>query len=137
MPEFHFTGSNFVGGNWQNGFGLVFENVDGEFRAKYNFSDHQQGPPHIAHGGALASLLDEAMTAAAFHAAQEPAFTVNLNVNYRSPVFLNTEVEIIARVQEIKGRKITIFAEIKLPDGSVSTDATGLFIRLTGVNSQK
>jgi uncharacterized protein (TIGR00369 family) len=132
MPEFQFTGSNFVSGNWQNGFGLVFENLDGEFRANYRFAEHQQGPPHIAHGGALASLLDEAMTAAAFHAAQEPAFTVNLNVNYRSPVFLGTVVEIRAKVQEIVGRKITIFAEIKLADGTVATDARGLFIRLSG-----
>lgn len=132
MSEFQFTGSNFVGGKWENGFGLQFENVDNEFRATYRFDKHQQGPPGVAHGGALASLLDEAMTAAAFHAAQEPAFTVNLNVTYRAPVFLGTEVFISARVQQIEGRKISIQAEIKLPDGTISTVASGLFIRLSG-----
>jgi uncharacterized protein (TIGR00369 family) len=134
MSEFQFTGSNFVAGQWENGFGLAFESVEGEFRATYRFATHQQGPPGVAHGGALATLLDEAMTAAAFHAAQEPAFTVNLNVTYRAPVFLGTEITISARVHEIEGRKISVYAEIKLPDGSVTTVASGLFIRLSGGN---
>jgi uncharacterized protein (TIGR00369 family) len=130
MPEFQFTGSNFVAGQWQNGFGLQFESVDGEFRASYRFASHQQGPPGVAHGGALATLLDEAMTAAAFYAAQEPAFTVNLNVSYRAPVFLGTDISISAKVQEIEGRKISIYAEIKSSEGTVTTVASGLFIRL-------
>lgn len=133
MPEIQFTGSNFVSGQWENGFGLQFEAVEGEFRASYRFAEHQQGPPSIAHGGAIATLLDEAMTAAAFHAAQEPAFTVNLNVTYRAPVFLGTEILISAKVQEIEGRKISVYAEIKLPDGTITTVASGLFIRLSGV----
>lgn len=133
MSEFQFTGSNFVAGKWENGFGLQFENVEDEFRATYRFAQHQQGPPGVVHGGALASLLDEAMTAAAFHAAQEPAFTVNLNITYRAPVFLGTEVFISAKVQQIEGRKIALQGEIKLSDGTITTIASGLFIRLSGV----
>lgn len=133
MSEFQFTGSNFIAGKWENGFGLQFDFIADEFRASYRFAQHQQGPPGVAHGGALAALLDEAMTAAAFHAVNEPAFTANLNITYRAPVFLGTEVHISAKIQEIDGRKISIYAQITLADGTIATVASGLFIRLSGV----
>lgn len=126
-----FTGSNFVVGKWQNGFGVVFSQLDeSTFSAKYTFSEHQQGPPGIAHGGAIATLLDEAMTAVAFEVAGMPAFTVNLNVTYRTPVYVGTEITITARLQESDGRKLSIYAEATLPDGTIATVASGLFIRL-------
>ncbi|MDQ7036169.1 MAG: hypothetical protein Q9P01_15435 [Anaerolineae bacterium] len=60
MSKFDFTGSNFVGGDWENGFGIQFSHSQDEskdiFTAKYTFSERQQGPPTIAHGGAIGSL---------------------------------------------------------------------------------
>jgi acyl-coenzyme A thioesterase PaaI-like protein len=130
-PFFH--GSNFVGGNWQNGFDVQFvirtdDTGTDHFSAEYTFSTHQQGPPGIAHGGAIASLLDEAMTAAAFEVEQRPAFTVNLNITYQQPVPLETPVQIEAFFEKRERRKLFLKAHITLPDGTAASTADGLFI---------
>jgi acyl-coenzyme A thioesterase PaaI-like protein len=125
-----FPGSNFVGGGWTNGFGLHFTpQDDGWLTATYTFDVLKQGPPGIVHGGALASVLDEAMTAAVF-AAGEPAFTVNLNLEYRVAVMVGTTVTIQGRVDVIDRRKLYMLARVTLPDGTHAVEAKALFIAM-------
>ena len=133
MTKFDFTGSNFVGGNWDNGFGVIFSHSHeaNTYTAKFTFSERHQGPPFIAHGGAIAALLDEAITAAVAQEVGLPAFTVQLDISYRAPVHLNTEVTIIGQVLTVEGRKVYVQAQVILPDGTVATEAKGLFIRMT------
>ena len=86
---------------------------------------HEPKPYYIAipgyvYGGLLASLVDchgtGTAAAAAYRAEQrgmdtEPAFrflTASLHVDYLKPTPLGLELEIRARVKEIKGRKVTI-----------------------------
>jgi uncharacterized protein (TIGR00369 family) len=132
MSKFDFTGSNFVGGQWENGFGVRFSHSqdNNTFVAKYIFTERHQGPPSIAHGGAIATLLDEAMTAAAAHEVGLPAFTVQMDISYRAPVFLGTEVIITAHITKIEGRKVFIESQVTLPDGTITTEAKALFIRI-------
>lgn len=134
MSKFDFIGSNYVGGDWENGFGVRFSHSHDEnkdtFIAKFTFLKRHQGPPMIAHGGAIAALLDEAMTAAAAHKVRLPAFTVQMDISYRAPVFLNTEVTIIGQLIKIEGRKVFIEAQVILTDGTIATEAKGLFIRM-------
>src|SRR5688572_7413450 len=123
-----FTGSNFVGGTWQNGFGLRFEiQPDKSLSAVFTFDALKQGPPGIVHGGALAAVLDEAMTAAVF-ASGNPAFTVNLNIDYRQPVMVGVEVRITGKIERAEGRKLFTSAQITLADGSAAVEAKALFI---------
>ena len=85
----------------------------------------QPKPYHIAipgyvYGGLLASLIDCHGTGTAAAAAYrtenramdtEPAFrflTASLHVDYLKPTPLGIELEIRAKVKEIKGRKVTI-----------------------------
>ena len=85
----------------------------------------QPRPYHIAipgyvYGGLLASLIDchgtGTASAAAYRAEKramdtEPAFrflTASLHVDYLKPTPLGIELEIRARVKEIKGRRVTI-----------------------------
>jgi len=87
-------------------------------------------PYHIAipgyvYGGLLASLLDCHGTGTAAAASyrdenrsmnSEPAFrflTASLHVDYLKPTPLDVDLEIRAKVKEIKGRKITIEEWIK------------------------
>lgn len=124
----NFPGSNFVGGKHENGFGLQFElQSDNTLTAIYTFDVLKQGPPGIVHGGAIAAVLDEAMTAAVF-AAGKPALTVNLMVDYRAIVPINTQVQIMGRIDVIERRKIFTQAKIILPDGTVPAEAKALFI---------
>lgn len=123
-----FPGSPFVGGGWTNGFGLHFTpQEDGWLGASYTFDGLKQGPPGIVHGGALASVLDEAMTAAVF-AAGYPAFTVNLILDYRAAVLVGTPVTIQGKVDLIDRRKLYTIARVVLADGTLGVEAKGLFI---------
>jgi uncharacterized protein (TIGR00369 family) len=132
MTKFDFTGSNFVGGAWENGFAIQFlRSHEGKYVAKFTFSERHQGPPSIAHGGAIAALLDEAVTAAVAHEVGFPAFTVQLDISYRAPVYLNTEVTIVGQVLNVEGRKVFVQAQVILPDGTIATEAKGLFIRIS------
>jgi uncharacterized protein (TIGR00369 family) len=132
MTKFDFTGSNFVGGTWENGFGVLFSysHDANSYIAKFTFTERHQGPPFIAHGGAIAALLDEAITAAVAQEVGLPAFTVQLDISYRAPVYLNTEVTIVGQVVKVEGRKVFVQAQVILPDGTIATEAKGLFIRI-------
>lgn len=88
---------------------------------------HEQGPPNMAHGGASAAILDEAMGAAVWSSGLMVA-AVNLNVNFRKPVPLGVEIKVRAMVVERKGRRIHTRSEIVLPDGRVAVEATGIFV---------
>lgn len=126
-----FTGSNFISGDWENGFGIRFQLDDaGYVRASYIFQDRHQGPRKIAHGGASAALIDEAMTAAVFLNNMGPAWTVNLNATYHAPIYLGIEVTISGYIRKVDGRKLFVYAEIVLPDGTCAVSAEGLFIQI-------
>ena len=128
--ETRFSGSSFVGGNWMNGFGVSFSPQRDGFVAQYTFKQHQQGPKNIAHGGAVAALIDEAMTTTVYKSGYGPAYTVNLNISYRAPIYVGETVNIYGRLLQVEGRKLFLRAEIHLLNGTLSTEADGLFIRL-------
>lgn len=125
-----FKGSEFVGVDRENGFGVTFE-YDGEkYNATYIFKSYQQGPPTIAHGGAIASLIDESMTSAVFQSDNGPAFTVSLNISYHAPIFIGTPITISATIKSIEGRKIFLHTQIFTEDGTLTAEADGLFIKI-------
>lgn len=128
--ETRFTGSSFVGGNWINGFGVAFKLQQDTCVAHYTFKDHQQGPRDIAHGGAIAALIDEAMTATVYKMGYGPAFTVNMNISYRAPIYVGEQVSILSKFLQIEGRKILLRAQIHLPDTTLATEADGIFVRM-------
>lgn len=121
-----FPGSNFVG----QGFGLTFErDADGWMHASKIFDEQYQGPPTVVHGGALMSAIDEAMTASVFEH-DMPAFTVNMNVDFRKTVHIGMMVTIRARVTRIDGRKLFMEGQVLLADGMIACEATALFIAM-------
>jgi len=123
-----FPGSNFVAGGWANGFGLHFAlQDDGWLTASYTFDSLKQGPSGIVHGGALAAVLDEAMTAAVFTAGY-PSFTANLILDYRAAVLVGTSVTIQGKVDLIDRRKLYTIARVVLADGTLAVEAKALFI---------
>ena len=93
------------------------------------FSEHAQGPPGLAHGGAIATVHDHAL-GLAVHRAGHRCMTARLNVQYRRPVPVDTVVRLEAKLVEAKGRKIFAEGKIVGPDGEVLSTADGLFIEL-------
>lgn len=87
----------------------------------------QGGPPGHVHGGVLASLLDEVMGAAVMVRGRK-ILAANLNINYRQPVPLGVEILVRGHWERAEGRKHYARGAIYLPDGSIATEGTGLFV---------
>jgi len=88
-----------------------------------------QGPPGHAHGGILATLLDEAMSKAN-RARKVVAMTRKLEVEYLRPVPLGTALQLTARHVKTEGRKHYCEAELANADGEVLARGRALFIAI-------
>lgn len=123
-----FSGSCFVGGDWENGFGLQFDVADdGCVSVTFAFDETKEGPRGLAHGGALAAVMDEAITVAAI-VNNRGGLTANLNIDFKAPVPLNTQIVASGRIERIDRRKTFLSAELRLADNTLAVSATGLFI---------
>ena len=93
-----------------NLFGLQLElEPDGERAARGRFfvkQDHQ-GPPGYAHGGIMATALDEAMSLLAHRVGTYP-LTATLSVELRAPAPVGTFVEVSAEVVSAEGRRLSL-----------------------------
>ena len=114
-----------------NLFGLQLElerrpqgGVAGRFFVK---QDHQ-GPPGYAHGGVIATALDEAM-ALLLHGEGTLALTGRLEIDLRAPVPVGTFVGVEADVESAEGRRIVVTASAAGEGGEVAS-ARGTFVRV-------
>lgn len=84
------------------------------------------GPPGRAHGGVVASILDEALGRAMTKAGRT-GMTVALDVNLKAAVPLGEELEVLGGVASTDGRKTWVEAEIRV-DGATLATGRGLFV---------
>ena len=117
-----------------NLFGLQLEleqagddRVAGRFFVK---QDHQ-GPPGFAHGGVIASALDEAM-ALLVHAEGTHALTRRLEVDLLGPVPIGTFASLAAWVESREAERLALRAELRGADGEERplARAAGIFTRI-------
>lgn len=101
---------------------------DDSIFAEVTLTSAQQGPPGMAHGGASAALLDEAMGAAVWLAGYRVA-SVNLNITYHQSVPLGQPFTVTAQVKEPNEKKITAKGEIRLGNGTLAVSGEGLFVQ--------
>jgi len=85
-----------------------------------------EGAPGRAHGGIVASLIDETM-GLVISMARTPAYTGRLTVTYRAPTPVGQLLEVRSRLADRSGRKLTITAELKA-GGTLLAQGEGLFI---------
>jgi len=86
-----------------------------EYEAYLSFDERHQGGPGIVHGGIVAGALDEAVGLLATWYAF-PAVTARIFVRYRRPVPINTELLLLATLDDVRGRRVHVDAT--LGDGS-------------------
>src|SRR5262249_13584499 len=94
---------------------------------KVKLARRYQGPPGHAHGGIIATILDEAM-GKINKLSNVIALTKSMNVEYLKPVPLGKPLTVTARAQNINGREHTNLAEISDEHGEVLARSSGLFI---------
>jgi uncharacterized protein (TIGR00369 family) len=92
-----------------------------------------QGPPGHAHGGIIATLLDEAMSKAN-RRRNITAMTRHMSIDYLRPVPLGNDLTLEGWSESDvdSGRKHRCSAELRDASGTVLASATGIFVEVTG-----
>lgn len=93
------------------------------------FGPGTEGPPGHAHGGSVASALDEAMGGAAWHAGY-PVVAARITIDFREMVPIGLEATIEARIEHVDGRKIRTRGRLIDAQERVYAEGHGLFIVL-------
>ncbi len=102
---------------------------DGTVVCLTSVPDTFEGPPGYAHGGIIATLLDETMSKAV-RSKGVVAMTRHMEVDYRRPVPSATPVTTEGRVHRSEGRKHWVEGRIMDDRGTVLAESKGLFIEV-------
>lgn len=103
---------------------------DGMLVGRAWFGPGSEGPPGHVHGGAVASVLDEAMGAAAWLAGY-PCVAARLEVDYRAMIRLGMDARFEVAIRSVNGRKIATEGRLFDESGALLAQSHGLFIAVT------
>jgi uncharacterized protein (TIGR00369 family) len=99
------------------------------FVCRFRLSRRYQGPPAHAHGGIIATVLDEAM-GKVNKLRHVIALTSRMEVEYLKPVPLGKPLVAEGWELRVRGRRHTNAAEIRNEDGQVLARSRGVFIAI-------
>jgi uncharacterized protein (TIGR00369 family) len=117
------------GGANDGGMKLTFEqdNEKRRITGRFVLGENYQGGGGMAHGGIIATLLDEAMGKVC-RFRETRAVTAELTVQYLKPVSVNAEILVEGWEIEQKGRNLFHAGEIRNLAGEVLARGTGRFV---------
>jgi uncharacterized protein (TIGR00369 family) len=95
----------------------------------FKLSRRYTGPPGHAHGGIIATILDEAM-GKVNKFRNVLALTSSMDVRYLKPVPLGQPLTVVGYEQNVEGRKHVNIAEIRNDKAEVLARSTGTFIAI-------
>lgn len=99
------------------------------FVSRFRLGRRYTGPPGHAHGGVIATILDEAMGKVnKLH--NVVALTSDIAVQYLKPVPLNKPLRVEARGVSVRGRRHINAAEILNQRGEVLARSRGVFVAI-------
>ncbi len=114
------------------GLKIRFYNVgSGEIEARVVLQDQYQGYPGIAHGGIVATILDEIMGRSILSIDPDRMmFTGKMELRYRQHVPLGEEILFRGRVIKDRRRAAQVAGEAILSDGTVAVEANATVIQI-------
>jgi len=117
------------GGANDSGMKLTFEqdNANRKIVGRFILGERYQGGGGMAHGGIIATLLDEAMGKVC-RFREVRAVTAELSIEYLKPINVKHEIVVEAVEQEQKGRNLFHLGEIRNLDGEVLARGRGRFV---------
>ena len=117
------------GGDNAGGMKLTFEqdNVNRKIVGQFVLGERFQGGGGFAHGGIIATLLDEAMGKVC-RFREVRAVTAELTVEYLKPINVQSEIVVEGRETEQKGRNLFMTGEIRNGAGEVLARGKGRFV---------
>jgi uncharacterized protein (TIGR00369 family) len=108
---------------------FAYDEERGCFVCRFRLGKRYTGPPGHAHGGIIATLLDEAM-GKVNKLRHVVAVTSQITVDYLKPVPLNKPLRVESREVRVRGRKHINRAEILNQKSEVLACSEGLFIAI-------
>ncbi len=99
------------------------------YRTEFTLDKHYAGPPGHAHGGIIATILDESM-GKAMKLRNRVALTRRMTVDYLKPVPLGKPLVAEGRVVRVRGRALYNRAEIRDAHGKVLARSKGVFLTI-------
>jgi uncharacterized protein (TIGR00369 family) len=109
---------------------------DGEgAQATVTLDPHRQGWEGVAHGGIVATLLDEIMSWSLM--GDRAFFTAELTVRYRRAVPLGVPLTVRGRRVQARGRLVWAEGEIRSPEGQVLATAAGKFLEVPATGGEE
>jgi acyl-coenzyme A thioesterase PaaI-like protein len=112
-----------------SGFHLQVRRDGDELVAEHTFVDRHSGAPGIAHGGAVATVVDDVL-GFLLYVARMPGVTRHLEVEYLKPVLIGVPYVVRARIDSRDGRKLWVSCECTAPDGTITFTAKALFLEV-------
>jgi acyl-coenzyme A thioesterase PaaI-like protein len=101
-----------------------YDQPDGTVVSEITVPDRYQGYPGVVHGGILASMLDEVAGRAAMQGdTTRLMMTARMEIRYRKPVPIGQPLHLVGRIGKSRGRLTIVHGEVRLPDGSLATEA--------------
>ncbi len=89
---------------------------------------HLCGWDNLAHGGVLATILDEIIGWTAIHFLKQFALTQKMSVEYQKPVRIGEEIRAEGRVLEVKGkREATVEGHLYKAENILCAKSVGKF----------
>jgi len=127
LPPHH---SNCMGCGDENaaGVGMRMARDGDRVRGSVTLDRRHEGAPGYAHGGAVSTILDDALGMLLF-VLRRPAVTARLEVDFRRPAYLGRPFEVEAWVDKLEGRKLWMVAELR-EDGELIAEGRGLFVEV-------
>jgi acyl-coenzyme A thioesterase PaaI-like protein len=116
----------------ENPYGLhleFYETAPGEVVSEYTIPEQFQGYPGVAHGGIVATILDE-ISGRSLIGAVPPRFmyTARLEVRYRQNVPTGEPLKIVGKAGKSKGRTATATGEIYNRNGVLLAESDALLV---------
>jgi uncharacterized protein (TIGR00369 family) len=108
---------------------FVLDEASRQAVCEFELPKRFQGPPGHAHGGIIATILDEAMGKVnKFRGVV--AFTKSMDIRYLKPVPLHTQLRAVGYERQVEGREHHNSAEIRNLAGEVLATSEGVFIAM-------
>ncbi len=118
-----------------HGLKMRFQLEQGRAVAEYTPPNHLQGFPGHMHGGAIATMLDEAMGWAVYTQGIW-AMTARFGMRFRDAALVEEPLTVAGWVTRDRGRFLELRADVRAAGGKVIAEAEGMFVRVDGERAE-
>jgi uncharacterized protein (TIGR00369 family) len=116
---------------------LHVDPADSSIRTQFTPAPHHVGFESITHGGALATVLDEAMVWAATWQYKKFCLCAEMNIRFLRPAIVDQPLTIIATVESFRPRMTTTTGRLLDAQGNLLAESIGKYMPMTDADHRK